>query len=43
MRKNILVGLIRRDGGVKDAKEYFGRVDTKKWRCGGCARVFWSS
>ena len=28
MRKNILVELLRRNGGVSDAKEYFGRVDT---------------
>ena len=28
MRKNILVEWIRRNAGVTDAKEYFGRVDT---------------
>ena len=27
MRKNILVEQIRRNGGVRDAKEYFGRED----------------
>ena len=31
------------NGGVKDAIEYSGRVDTKKWRCRGCDRIFWSS
>ena len=28
MRSNISVELIRRNGGVTDAKEYHGRVDT---------------
>ena len=27
MQKNILVEKIRRNGVVRDAKEYFGRVD----------------
>ena len=42
MRKNILDEKIRRNGGVGDAQEYFGRVGTQKWRCRGCAEIFWT-
>ena len=43
IRKNILLNLIHRNGGVTDAKEYFGQVGTSKWRCQGCKRTFWLS
>ena len=43
IRTNILVKWVLRNGGVMDAKEYFGQVDTKKWRNQGSARIFWSS
>ena len=36
MRLNILVDLIRRNGGVEDAMEYFGRVHSNKWMFRGC-------
>ena len=36
MCKNILVEVSR-------CAKYFGRVDTYKWRCQGCARRCWSS
>ena len=43
MRWNISVELIQRNECVEDAKEYLGRVDTKKWSCQGCLGIFWLS
>ena len=43
MQNNILVENIHRNGGVRDAQEYFGQVDTYEWRCQRSTRIFWSS
>ena len=40
---NTLVELVRQKCGIEGAPEYFGRVGTRKWRNGGCARMFESS
>ena len=37
--KNITVKQICRNGGFGDVQEYYGQVDTQKWRCWRCTRI----